>query len=98
VLFLTYVEPVVVPTLKPGDIVVLDNLGSHNGKAVWQGIRPAPCTATLSLSLQSSRPCCERRSSDLSTPLGSALARPSKPSPKPNVPTTSPTGIRFCSS
>ena len=32
--FRTYVEKVLLPTLRPGDIVVLDNLGSHRGKAV----------------------------------------------------------------
>ncbi len=39
--FLVYVEKVLVPTLKPGDIVVMDNLGSHKGKAVRQAIRAA---------------------------------------------------------
>ena len=39
--FLQYVEQVLVPTLKPGDIVILDNLGSHKGKAVRQAIRAA---------------------------------------------------------
>jgi hypothetical protein len=29
--FLAYVEQVRVPTLQPGDIVVMDNLGSHKG-------------------------------------------------------------------
>jgi transposase len=37
--FLAYVEQVLVPTLKPGDIVIIDNLGSHKGKAVRQAIR-----------------------------------------------------------
>jgi transposase len=37
--FLAYVERFLIPTLKPGDIVVLDNLGSHRGKAVRQAIR-----------------------------------------------------------
>jgi transposase len=37
--FLAYVEQVLVPTLTPGDIVVMDNLGSHNGKAVRKAIR-----------------------------------------------------------
>lgn len=37
--FLAYVERFLVPTLKPGDIVVLDNLGSHKGNAVRQAIR-----------------------------------------------------------
>ena len=39
--FRTYVEKVLVPTLQPGDIVVMDNLGSHKGKAVRQAIRSA---------------------------------------------------------
>lgn len=37
--FLLYVENVLVPTLKPGDIVIMDNLGSHKGKAVRRAIR-----------------------------------------------------------
>src|SRR5690606_19971550 len=39
--FLAYVEQVLVPTLAPGDIVVLDNLGSHKGKRVRDAIRSA---------------------------------------------------------
>jgi transposase len=39
--FRTYVEKVLLPTLRPGDIVVLDNLGSHKGRAVRQLIRSA---------------------------------------------------------
>ena len=34
--FRCYVEKILVPTLKPGDIVIMDNLGSHKGKAVRQ--------------------------------------------------------------
>ncbi|WP_354066536.1 IS630 family transposase [Bradyrhizobium sp. OAE829] len=37
--FRTYVEKVLLPILRPGDIVVLDNLGSHKSKAVRQLIR-----------------------------------------------------------
>lgn len=43
--FRTYVEKVLVPTLKPGDIVIMDNLGSHRGRAVRQAIRS--CGAKL---------------------------------------------------
>ena len=39
--FLAYVEQFLVPTLKRNDIVVLDNLGSHKGKAVRQAIKAA---------------------------------------------------------
>jgi transposase len=39
--FLAYVEQVLLPTLKPGDIVIIDNLGSHKGKAVRRALRAA---------------------------------------------------------
>ena len=39
--FLAYVVSVLVPTLRPGDVVVMDNLGSHKGKAIRQAIRDA---------------------------------------------------------
>jgi transposase len=39
--FLAYVEQVLVPTLSPGDVVVMDNLGSHKSKAVRRAIRNA---------------------------------------------------------
>ena len=39
--FLIYVEEVLAPTLRPGDIVIMDNLGSHKGKAVRAAIRKA---------------------------------------------------------
>ena len=37
--FLIYVEQVLAPTLGPGDIVIMDNLGSHKSKAVRAAIR-----------------------------------------------------------
>jgi transposase len=39
--FLAYVEQLLVPSLKPGDIVIIDNLGSHKAKAVRHAIRAA---------------------------------------------------------
>jgi putative transposase len=39
--FLAYVQQFLVLTLKPNDIVVLDNLGSHKGKAVRDAIKAA---------------------------------------------------------
>ena len=39
--FSAYVEKVLVPTLLQGDIVVLDNLGSHKGKPARAAIRAA---------------------------------------------------------
>jgi len=38
-LFTLYVEKVLAPTLAPGEIVILDNLGSHKGKATREAIR-----------------------------------------------------------
>jgi transposase len=43
--FLAYVEQVLVPTLSPGDIVVMDNLPAHKGA----GVRTAIETAGASL-------------------------------------------------
>ena len=39
--FRSYVETALIPTLKPGDIVIIDNLGSHKAKAVRDAIRNA---------------------------------------------------------
>jgi len=36
--FQLYVEKLLVPTLRPGDIVIMDNLGSHKGAAVRAAI------------------------------------------------------------
>ncbi len=37
--FLAYIRQALVPTLRAGDIVVNDNLGSHKGRAVRDAIR-----------------------------------------------------------
>ena len=39
--FHLYVEKVLVPTLRIGDVVIMDNLGSHKGKAIRRLIRSA---------------------------------------------------------
>ncbi len=38
-MFLAYVEQCLAPTLAPGDVVIMDNLSSHKGKAVRKAIR-----------------------------------------------------------
>ena len=53
-----YIDQFLVPTLKPGDIVIMDNLGSHKGHAVrrpfalsargFSSCRPAVLTSILS--------------------------------------------------
>lgn len=47
VAFLAYVEQVLVPTLNPDDIVVMDNLPAHKGAAVGAAIEA--CGASLLL-------------------------------------------------
>ena len=42
--FLAYVEHCLLPTLTPGDIVILDNLSSHQGTAVRRAIEGAGAT------------------------------------------------------
>jgi len=39
--FTAYVEQILVPALNPGDIVIMDNLGSHKGPAVRRAVRAA---------------------------------------------------------
>lgn len=42
--FLAYVEQVLVPSLNPGDIVVMDNLGAHKVPGVREAIEAAGAT------------------------------------------------------
>jgi hypothetical protein len=90
-LFTAYVEQFLVPTLKPGDIVVMDNLGSHKGQIVRQLIRAAgarilfcrptaPISTRSSRSSPSSRPCCAGQTSVPSKPRGAASGICSTPS------------------
>ena len=39
--FRLYVEKALLPALRPGDLVIMDNLGSHRGQAVRRAIRSA---------------------------------------------------------
>ena len=62
-LFTLYVEKVLGPTLAKGDVVILDNLGSHKGQAARRAIRSAgahllflPPTAPTSTRSSSSSP------------------------------------------
>lgn len=41
--FLNYVEQCLVPSLRPGDVVVMDNLASHKVKRVREAIESAGC-------------------------------------------------------
>jgi putative transposase len=83
--FHAYVEQFLVPTLKPSDVVILDNLGSHKGKAVRKAIRDvgarlvflpkySPDLNPIEQVFAKFKPCCERPELE-----------PMKPSPTPAV-------------
>jgi transposase len=85
--FRAYVEQVLVPTLRPGDVVVMDNLGSHKSAAIRSAIRavgarlvylPAysPDSTPSSRSSPSSRACC---ATPRSVPWGSLAAHRQPP-------------------
>jgi hypothetical protein len=100
--FRLYVEKVLVPVLRPGDIVVMDNLGSHRGLEVRRAIRNAgarlfSCPNTPRTSIRSNRflpsssTCCAALSRAASTPSATRSAKPSTRSPRRNAPITSST-------
>jgi hypothetical protein len=100
--FLAYVEQCLAPELSPGDVVIMDNLGSHKSQAVRRAIRktgaklfflPAysPISIPSSRSSPSSRPCSAKPPSEPSRQPGSASGNSSTTSPQPSAPTTSST-------
>ena len=83
--FLAYVAKVLVPALRPGDIVVLDNLSSHKGPRVREmieaiGAKLLYCRPTAPTSIRSrwlfpsSKRCSARRQSEPSTTSGTPSA------------------------
>jgi hypothetical protein len=96
--FRTYVERVLVPTLRPGDIVVMDNLGAHKSIAVRRAIRAAG--ARLFLLPKYSPTSIPSRGSSRNSSTGCARpphapktpsARPSPTSSEPSPPTSAQT-------
>lgn len=47
IVFLAYVEQVLVPTLKPGDIVIMDNLPAHKPAGIREAIERAGATLSF---------------------------------------------------
>ena len=99
--FRAWVERFLVPTLAPGDIVVLDNHGSHKGRAVRAAIRAAgahllflpPYSPDLNPVEQvspSSSTSCARPAPGPSMPSSPRSARSSTPSTRTNAQTISP--------
>ena len=85
-IFETYVETQLAPTLKPGDMVILDNLSSHKSekaKAILKARGPgssschrtAPTSIRSRWPLPSSRRTCEKPRPEPSTPCGKLSAQ-----------------------
>jgi len=100
--FLAYVEQVLAPTLKPGDVVVLDNLSAHKVPGIREAIEAEaqsyftchPIRRTSirsSSSSQNSKPCYEKPPSAPSRVSGTASHAFSMPSSQMNALTTSAT-------
>jgi len=100
--FRAYVEQVLLPVLAPGDIVVMDNLGSHKGRAVRAAIRAAkakllflpaysPDLNPIEQAFAKIKPCCARPTPEPSNRPGEPSARCSTASPRQNAQITSPT-------
>jgi hypothetical protein len=94
--FLNYVEQTLAPTLKPDDIVIMDNLGSHKSDAVRAAISGTgarlfflpPYRARTSIqssrpSQNSNTPCAKPKSAPLK-PSGNVSEHSSQPSQKKN--------------
>ena len=99
--FLAYVQQVLAPTLRKGDVVILDNLPAHKISAVRQA---AEATGAQLLFLPPYSPgfnlienafsklkrrSCARRQPAPSTSSGRPSPAPSTPSHQPSAPTTS---------
>jgi transposase len=81
--FHPYVEQFIVPTLKPGDVVILDNLGSHKGKAVRRAIRDVGARLVFLPKYSPDLNPIEQVFAKFKTLLRKAGARSTKLSPKP---------------
>ena len=99
--FEVYVEKVLVPELRLGDVVVMDNLSSHKGPSVRALIEAAGATLLylppyspdfnpIENAFAKLKALLRRRPSGPSMGSGPPLAASSTPSPRPNAPITSP--------
>jgi DDE superfamily endonuclease len=107
--FLAYVRQVLVPTLQPGDLVVMDNLSSHKSSGVvMRSSRSAHDCTTCRLTARtstrsswrsvSSNGCCARLPNEPSTPCGHASGSYSTRSHQRSVAITSATAATTCHS
>ena len=99
--FEAYVEQVLVPELRPGDIVVMDNLSSHKGPKVRALIEAAgarllflppysPDFNPIENAFAKLKALLRKAAERTVAGLWDASAASSTPSPRQNAPTTSP--------
>ena len=95
--FLLYIEKVLVPTLRHGDIVIMDNLGSHKANAVRRAIRAAgarpfylpkysPDLNPIELPFTKLKRCYAKPPSEPPRPSTMPSPRSATPSHRPNAP------------
>jgi hypothetical protein len=98
--FRAYVEQILAPTLAPGDIVIMDNLGSHKVAGIREaieacGVSCSTCRPTAPISTRSSYPSPSSRRSSArpprapAMPSGTQSADSSTASRRESAPTTS---------
>ncbi len=83
--FLAYVEQILVPTLKRGDVVVMDNLGSHKNRAIRNAIRAAGARLVFLPPYSPDLNPIEQVFAKLKTLLRKAGSAPSRPSGKDRI-------------
>jgi transposase len=99
-LFLAWVEQVLVPTLRRGDVVIMDNLGTHKMAGVRKAIEVAgagllfippysPDLNPIEMAFAKLKSCCGRVPCEPSMPSGKPSAASSTASPPKNAPTSS---------
>jgi hypothetical protein len=101
-MFLAWTEQMLAPSLRLGDLVIMDNLPAHKVAGVREAIRPPARDSSISrpippTSIQSRRPSprsrhsCEKPPPGPSPRFGTPSPPPSTRSPRMVAPTTSPT-------
>jgi transposase len=104
--FLAYIEQVLAPTLRPGDVVVLDNLSAHKVKGVRAAIEAAgaellylppysPDLNPIELAFAKLKALLRAAAKRTIEALWQAIAHAIDAFTRPNVPTISPTPAMF---
>jgi transposase len=104
--FRAWVEQALAPTLGPGDLVIMDNLGAHKVQGVRDAIEArgarlrylppySPDLNPIEQVFAKLKTCCAPPPPVPSTPSGTPSAKRSMPSHPPNAPTTSPMPAMF---